>query len=238
MTHLRKTAVITGGTKGIGKALVYKFIDEGFEIITCSRSTDNLASLEKEVLDKYPGAKIFSYSADLSTKEGCQKFVENALEVDTNIDVLINNTGVFIPGPVLSEPEGNLELMINTNLYSAYYVTRGLAPKMADFGSGHIFNLCSIASIKAYDNGGSYGISKFAMLGFSKSIREELKDKGIRVTAVMPGATLTPSWEGVDLPEERFIPAEDVAKSIFDVYALSDRTVVEELIMRPQLGDL
>jgi short-subunit dehydrogenase len=104
--------------------------------------------------------------------------------------------------------------------------------------SGHIFNMCSIASFMAYPNGGSYAISKFALLGFSKCLREELKTFGIRVTAVMPGATKTASWEGVEIPEDRFIKVEDVADSVFAAYALSDRSVIEELIIRPQLGDL
>ena len=103
---------------------------------------------------------------------------------------------------------------------------------------GHIFNLCSIASIKAYPNGGSYAISKFALLGFSKCLREELKPLGIRVTAVMPGATYTSSWDGVDLPEKRFIPVEDIAETIFSAYKLSGRSVVEEILIRPQLGDI
>ena len=103
---------------------------------------------------------------------------------------------------------------------------------------GHIFNICSTASITAYTNGGSYCISKFAMYGMSKVLREELKADQIRVTSVMPGATFTASWEGVDLPEDRFMKPEDVAEMIFTTYQLSDRTVVEDLVIRPQLGDL
>jgi hypothetical protein len=98
--------------------------------------------------------------------------------------------------------------------------------------------MCSIASFTAYKNGGSYAITKFALLGFSKSLREELKESGIRVTAVMPGATLTSSWEGVELPEERFMKPEDVAEVIFNAYFISERSVVEEIIIRPQLGDI
>jgi hypothetical protein len=90
----------------------------------------------------------------------------------------------------------------------------------------------------AYSNGGSYAISKFALLGFSKCLRSELKGHGIRVTAVMPGATLTESWRGTDLNEDRFMKAEDVAETIYSAYTLSDRSVVEEIILRPQLGDL
>ena len=90
----------------------------------------------------------------------------------------------------------------------------------------------------AYPQGGSYAISKFAMLGFSKCLREELKPHNIKVTAIMPGATLTDSWKGVELPEERFIPAEDIASIIYNTTLLSDRTVVEDIVIRPQLGDL
>jgi short-subunit dehydrogenase len=103
---------------------------------------------------------------------------------------------------------------------------------------GHIFNMCSVASIRAYSNGGSYAISKFALLGFSKCLREELKGKGIRVTAVMPGATRTASWDGVNLPDERFMKIEDVAESVYAAFSLSSRSVVEEIIIRPQLGDI
>ena len=132
----------------------------------------------------------------------------NALAVP---EVLVNNAGVFLPGMIETEVDGALEHMINTNLYSAYHLTRSLMPEMKRLKKGYIFNMCSIASIKAYANGGSYGISKFALYGMTKVLREELKEFNIKVTAVLPGATLTASWEGVDLPEERFIKVEDIA---------------------------
>jgi hypothetical protein len=160
------------------------------------------------------------------------------LDLNRPVDVLVNNAGKFIPGTTMEEAEGNLESMIETNVYSAYHVTRGLVAHMKAKAAGHIFNLCSIASIKAYPNGGSYAISKFALLGFSKVLREELKECGIRVTAVLPGATRTASWDGVDLPDTRFIKPEDVAEIIFNAYSISDRSVVEEVIIRPQLGDI
>lgn len=128
--------------------------------------------------------------------------------------------------------------MIHTNLYSAYDVTRGLVGGMIANGSGHIFNICSIASIKAYPTGGSYAISKHALYGFSRCLREELKDKGIRVTAVMPGATLTDSWAGAELPEDRFMKSEDVAELVYAAYSVSALSVVEDLVIRPQLGDI
>ena len=103
---------------------------------------------------------------------------------------------------------------------------------------GHIFTMCSTASIMAYPNGGSYCIAKFALYGMTKVLREELKEHGLRVTAILPGATLTASWEGADLPAERFIRPDDVAEAVFGAWSLSPQAVIEELLIRPQLGDI
>jgi short-subunit dehydrogenase len=233
-----KLIVVTGGTKGIGKAVIDKFASGGYHIVTCARHTRELEQLKKEIEGKYKNVRVWTYQADLSDKNESKKFSEYVLSLGEHLEVLVNNTGFFIPGEITTEPEGTLESMINTNLYSAYHVTRGLVSKMKDQKAGHIFNVCSIASFQAYDNGGSYAISKFAMLGFSKCLREELKKYNIRVTAVMPGATRTASWDGVDIPDERFMKPEDVADTIYAAYLLSGRSVVEEVIIRPLLGDI
>lgn len=229
--------VVTGGTKGIGRALVDRFTSEGYEVITCSRNLEDLNTLKAEVESK-PHSKLHIKAADLSKKSEVQSFSEYVLSVTANIDVLINNTGVFIPGAIQDEPEGNLELMMNTNLFSAYHLTRSLLPAMKAQKKGHIFSISSIAGITAYASGGSYSITKYAMQGFTKCLREEMKEHGIKVTAVLPGATYTASWEGVDLPESRFMKSEDVANAVWSAFEMSDRTVVEEIILRPQLGDI
>jgi len=151
---------------------------------------------------------------------------------------LVNNAGRFIPGSINNEEEGILEEMINTNLYSAYHLTRALLPSMLEKKRGHIFNICSVASLQAYNNGGSYSISKFALLGFSKNLREELKPTGIKVTTVLPGAAYTDSWSGSGVDPKRIMEADDVAKMIFASSQLSPQAVVEDIILRPQLGDL
>lgn len=229
--------VVTGGTKGIGRSILERFAAAGFDVCTCSRSDKDLEKAAKELTAKH-GVKVFYRAADMSRKEQVKEFVEFVKATGRQVDVLVNNSGHFIPGQVLDESEGTLESMIESNLYSAYHVTRGLAPKMREARSGHIFNIGSIASIKAYPNGGSYAISKFALRGFSMVLREELKDHGVRVTSVLAGATLTTSWAGTDLPDERFMSTEDIAEAIWSVYSLSPRSVVEEILVRPQLGDI
>ncbi|MDR6560336.1 MULTISPECIES: SDR family oxidoreductase [unclassified Arcicella] len=224
---MNKTIVVTGGTKGIGRAIVEKFAKEGFLVITCARSTEN----------DLPDNVLF-FQADLSKKAEVLAFANFVKSSTPHVDVLVNNTGYFLPGQIHNEEEGTLETMIETNLYSAYNLTRALVGDMITQKAGYIFNICSVASIVAYTNGGSYCISKFAMLGMSKVLREELKPYAIRVTSILPGATFTNSWAGVELPTERFIASDDIATVIWTAYSLPSTTVLEEIVMRPQLGDL
>ena len=235
---MRKLIVVTGGTKGIGRAIIEKFSSGDFDIATCSRNSDDLEGLKLTIEKSFPGKKVHVLKADLATIDEVKVFCDFVKETGQRVEVLVNNAGYFIPGEIITEPDGTLEQMIHAHVYSAYYTTRGLAAQMIANRRGHIFNMCSIASIKAYPNGGSYAIAKSALLGFSRCLREEMKEYGIRVTAVIPGATRTASWDGVDIPDERFMKAEDVADTVFATYALSDRSVVEEIIIRPQLGDL
>ncbi|WP_154852286.1 SDR family oxidoreductase [Cyclobacterium xiamenense] len=234
---MAKSILVTGGTKGIGKAIIHRFAREGFDVFSCSRNGSELNSLQQEMADLYPEVQVQVMQADLSQKQEVKAFAA-FVKKNTIPDVLINNTGIFIPGSLHEEPEGNFEKTMHTNLFSAYYLTRAFTDAFIDRKSGHIFSIGSIAGLTAYANGGSYAVSKWAMLGFTKCLRQELMPHGIRVTSVLPGATYTASWEGVDLPEDRFMKATDVAESVWAAYNLSPRSVVEEIVIRPQLGDI
>ena len=231
-------AIVTGATKGIGRAVALKLASEGFDIAICARNEATLHQFKSQLTQQFPDINVFTKTTDVSEKKAIQAFADFATERLGTVDVLVNNAGVFIPGKISEEKDGVLEKMIETNLYSAYNLTRAILPGMMKRKKGHIFNICSIASFMAYPNGGSYSISKFAMLGMSKVLREEMKEHNIRVTAIMPGATYTASWEGSGLPEERFMKAEDVAETIWSCYRLSERTDVEEIILRPISGDI
>ncbi|MCP4521244.1 MAG: SDR family oxidoreductase [Cytophagales bacterium] len=224
-----KLVIITGGTKGIGKALVDKFFEKGFHVVTCARNSEDLTSMKQDNLS--------TFQADLSKREEVDAFAKFVLSLGKTIQVLVNNTGVFLPGTVHEEEEGSLEQMINTNLYSAYHLTRALIPALVE-AKGDVFNMCSVASVTPYPNGGSYSISKYALYGMTKVLREEMKEKDVRVTAILPGATFTASWEGIEIPEERFMKASDVADAVWGAFQLSKQTCVEDLLIRPQLGDL
>ena len=235
---MENLAVITGGTKGIGRALTEKFALNGWSIVSCSRNEKDLIELKESIERRHKGVKVYYKTADLSVKRQVMDFTDYVKGLQRPVQVLINNAGVFIPGRIQDEPDGVMEMMMATNLYSAYYLVRGLIGDMLNRKSGHIFNICSTASITPYINGGSYCMSKYALYGMTGVLREELKTSGIRVTAVLPGATRTASWDGTDQPDERFIRPEDVADAVWNAFELSPRSVVEEILIRPQLGDL
>jgi len=235
-----KLIVVTGGSKGIGRAVVARFLRAGYAVATCARSAADLTALTTELRAEVPGAVLHTLPADLSQQADCARFAAFVLSLGLSVEVLVNNAGAFTPGRLQDEPADGSQLrqMLAVNLLSAYDVTLPLLPGLIGRGSGHIFTVCSTASITAYPNGGSYGIAKHALLGFTRNLREELKAVGVRVTAVLPGPVLTASWAGTDLPPERFVQADDVAEAVFSAFNMSPHAVVEELLIRPQLGDL
>ena len=228
--------IITGASKGIGKAIATIFAAGGHHLFLCSRNEVALYKAMEELQTRFPAVTIKAKAFDLSKQ--AKEFGNWILQQEIEVDVLVNNAGLFEPGSVYNEPEGLLESQVQTNLYSAYHLTRAVLPGMMKARSGHVFNICSIASLYAYKNGGAYSISKFAMAGFSKNLREEMKDFGIKVTAVYPGAVLTDSWGSYDNSSHRIMEADDVAKMIYAASQLSPGACVEEIVMRPQLGDL
>ena len=229
--------IITGASKGIGKAVAEIFAANGHNLFLCARGETALYKIMEELLTKYPSVTVKAKPFDLSKKEEAIAFGNWCLSFG-NPDILINNAGMFEPGSVHNEAEGVLESQIAINLYSAYNVTRTVLQKMIALRSGHIFNMCSIASLSAYDNGGAYSISKFALHGFSKNLREEMKLHGIKVTSVFPGAVMSDSWGGFDNSSKRIMEADDIAKMIYAASQLSMQACVEDIIIRPQLGDL
>lgn len=229
--------VITGASKGMGKALAVKFGRQENNIFICARNENELANTVKEIKEKNNGVVEY-FAADLSEKTSAGKFADWLSAQMVTPDILINNAGRFIPGSIYNEEEGTLEKMIAINLYSAYHVTRALLPAMMKKKAGHIFNMCSIASLKAYTNGGSYSISKYALMGFSKNLREELKPYNIKVTAVYPGAVYTSSWEGSSVEPSRIMEVNDIAEMIYAASLLSPQACVEDIVIRPQRGDL
>lgn len=230
-------AIVTGASKGIGQSIAAAFAAEGYQLLICSRSAANLQEAADTIRKLHPSALIKTMEADFSDMASVKTFGEWCLQQGTP-SVLVNNAGVYLPGNLSDEAAGNMERTMNINFFSAYHLTRQLLPAMKAAGSGHIFNISSIAGLAAYEGGGSYSVSKFALAGFSKNLRHELKSSGIKVTTVFPGAVMTDSWKGFDNSSNRIMETADIAAMVLAASRLSPQATVEEIIIRPQLGDL
>ncbi len=229
--------IITGANRGIGKAIAVAFAEKGHELVLCARNIGLLEQVKAEIGQNTGNKKIHVFSVDLCDKDAVKQFASDCLRIG-HPDILVNNAGVYLPGNCIDEPEGAMEYMMNINFFSAYQLSRNLIPAMKSKGAGHIFNICSVASLKPYDGGGCYSVSKFALNGLNQNLRHELRPYGIKVTGVFPGAVMTDSWSGFDNSNGRIMEAADIASMIYASSILSPQAVVEDIIIRPQLGDL
>lgn len=237
--------VITGASKGLGKAIAAVFAEDnqGNTFFLCARTKEELEKTGRELQGRFPSTNIYTKTCDVSDKKELNAFAAWIMTHTNKVDILVNNAGIYLPGSTHGEDDGALESLMEVNVYSAYHLTRLLLPAMmkanpSTGSGGHIFNICSIASLNAYPNGGAYSISKFALYGFSKNLREEMKPLGIKVTHVLPGAAYTDSWSGSGIDPKRIMEAADIARMVYAAARLSPQACVEEIILRPQLGDL
>ncbi|MCY4171950.1 MAG: SDR family NAD(P)-dependent oxidoreductase [Bacteroidetes bacterium] len=225
--------IITGASSGIGVSLAEAFFNDGsHEIILIGRSEVRLNSVANST-DSYP---LICDLTDAHQVASAAKLITERFQSPP--DVLINNAGHFVTKPFMTTTADVFREQFDSNLMSSFLITKELVPSMIRAKSGHVFFMGSVASIKGYPGATAYTAAKHGLIGFARSLRSETLNSGVRVTTILPGATLTPSWDGTTLPEERFMPPEDIAQSVIDCWKLSTRTVVEELLIRPVKGDL
>ena len=228
--------VITGASQGIGAATARACARlAGAEIFLVARNESNLGAVASDCRES--GARAHVVVCDVTDEAAVTSAAAEVLAGGAP-DLLVNNAGRFEPGHSAEISLALFRRQLDVNVTSAFLVTRALLPAMIAAGGGMIVFLGSVASLKAYPGGAAYCTAKHALLGYARSVREDTRESGVRVTTLLPGAAWTPSWEGAGIPPERMMPAEDVAKAIVDCWQMSDRTVVEELLLRPQLGDV
>lgn len=233
----RANIVITGASRGIGAAIARAFAAQhpGCILWLLARSKEQLRSVADACAMAGADARVLV--CDVTESIEVDRAAEAILKEGTPT-CLINNAGAYQPGSLDNTDVASLAHQIDVNVLSAFRMSKAFLPAMASRGSGLVVMMASIASVKGYPGGLSYCVAKHALLGLGRVLREEMKDSGVAVTNILPGATFTPSWEGVDVPEERFMPAEDIARAVVSIHQMSPRTVVEEIVLRPMLGDL
>jgi short-subunit dehydrogenase len=230
--------VITGASQGIGAAIAAAFAAEvtGVRLALVARDAANLAAVASACTKL--GAQAGVFPCDV-TDEAAVTALEAAVRKRFGAaDVLVNNAGKYLSGPLLATTAADFDRTLAANLRSLFLVTRAFAPAMVRRRRGDIFNMGSVAGLVAHPGAAAYTAAKFGVAGLSQALRAELRDKGVRVCTVHPGPTVSPSWRGSGVRPGRLMPADDVATAFLALYRMTRRTVVEEIVLRPQLGDL
>lgn len=228
--------VVTGASQGIGAAIAQRFASgmPGARLALVARNPANL----ERTATACSGAQTACFAADLADPAQVESMAAGVLQHYGRVDVLINNAGYWRGGPSQTLSVADFTAVVQADLVSVFAVTRAFLPGMIAQRSGDIFNMSSTAGLQGFAGNAAYCAAKFGVTGLSKVLRAELREHGIRVCCVHPGPTLSPSWDGTGVPPERLMPAEDIAAAFFDIYRLSRNTVVEEIVLRPQLGDI
>jgi len=235
---MKPVVLVTGASQGIGAAIARIFAREvkGVRLALVARNVRRLQATAQACARI--GAKAEVFACDVSNEASVALMAAAVRDTLGAPEVLINNAGAFAMASFAETTVAQFDEMIAVNLRSAFLVTRAFLPAMLKRKSGDIFFMSSIAGLGAYPNATGYCAAKFGVTGLAQVLRAETKDRGVRVCCVHPGATWSPSWEKSGVQPERIMPAEDIARAILDVYRLGRRTVVEEIVLRPQLGDV
>lgn len=230
--------VITGASQGIGEAIALSFATElqGVRLALVARNEKKLTAVAAAC--RKIGAEAAGFRCDVSDEASVAELRTAVTQRFGGVDVLINNAGKFFGASFLETTLADFDAQVAANLRSVFLVSKAFVPDMIKRGCGDVFNMSSIAGQQAYPNGTAYCAAKYGVTGLSAVMRAELKDKGVRVCCIHPGATWTPSWSASGVKAERLMPAKDIAQAVLSIYRLSRSTVVETMVLRPQWGDL
>lgn len=230
---LNKAALITGASKGIGKAIALALAVEGYDLALCARNMEGLEDVEREIQRKNPSVRVFLKSCDFSSQNQLEELADWVEEQFPVLDVLVNNVGYYHRKSLLDEAPDVLSESMQINLNTAHYLSVHFGRIMRGAKKGHIVSISSIASRDPVKEAGSYTITKFAMAGLTQVLREELRDSGVKVTEIIPSSTLTSSWEGTGISADKFIWPEDIAKTIVLCLSMSKGANIDEVVIKP-----
>lgn len=233
-----ENAIVTGATKGMGRSIAIAFAKEGINVAICSRNQEDLAGFKSELLQINPAIQVFTMVADGSNKNQLLDFAAAAESGLGAINIIVNNLGMYTFAGILDDTEDAFDKMINTNLMPAYQLYRFFGKKMLAAKHGHIFNICSVAALNPLAEAGTYSVTKAALLALNKVMRLDMQAHNVKVTAIIPGSTLTDSWKGMAVDKDTMVSPDDIASAIVNIYKMSPGANVDEMIIKPTPGQL
>lgn len=228
-----KSALVTGASKGIGKAIALALAVDGYDVAICARNMEGLEALEQEIQKKNPRVRVSLKTCDFSSQKQLEELAKWAEKEFPDLDVLVNNVGYYHRKSLLNEAPNVFGESMQINLNTAHYLSVQFGRIMRDAKKGHIFSISSIASRHPVKEAGSYTVTKFALAGLTQVLREELRDSGVKVTEIIPSSTLTSSWEGTGVSPDKFVWPEDIAKAILLCLSISKGANIDEILIQP-----
>jgi len=226
-----KVALITGGSRGIGRAIAIKLASIGSAVAICGRDETKLAATEREILAL--GVRAIALRADVTKQNDVTKLVETVESTLAPISILVNNAGIGLFGPVHEKTEADWDQLMNTNVKSVFLVSRALIPGMIERGGGDIINISSLAGKSVFAGGGAYCASKWAVQGLSGCMAEELREHGIRVSTICPGSVATQFAGRGPKDSTKVLKPEDVAHAVAMIAMQGPQSFVSEVHVRP-----
>jgi NADP-dependent 3-hydroxy acid dehydrogenase YdfG len=237
-----QVVAVTGASSGIGEATARACARAGAAVAIAARRTDRLKALAKSI--EADGGRALAVTADVGEEEQAGEFVRRAHAELGRLDVLVNNAGVMLLGPIENAPTEEWRRMIQANVFGVLYCTHASLPLMREQGSGHIVNVSSVAGRVARLGSGVYNLTKFGVGAFSESLRQEAVPLGVRVTLIEPGAVATelPMHNRPEVLEQmakRFagvtpLTADDIGEAILYAIGQPENVAVNEILVRPR----
>ncbi len=225
-----QVAIVTGASKGIGKAIARRLAGEGMQVVLSSRTKGTLEAAAGEILKS--GGRAVPVVADVSSEEQVNGLVKTTVQKFGRVDVLVNNAGFGIFKSVVEMSVEDFDSMWRVNMRGVFLMTKAVLPHMIAAKSGDIVNICSLAGKNAFKGGTGYGATKWALRGFASSLMLEVRENNIRVMSVFPGSVDTDFSVGGKKGEHIPQP-EDVADSVLFALAAPRRSMFSEIDLRP-----
>ncbi|MCU0517601.1 MAG: SDR family oxidoreductase [Oscillatoria sp. Prado101] len=236
----KRRALIAGASSVIGKATALAFAKAGIDVALVSRCQKKLEAVAEAA--RLCGVKAGVYPLDLANISSVRERIAAIAAEENPIDILVNSAGMGYTGTLMDTPLADYERLIDLNLTSVFQCVQGVLPAMRARRSGLIVNVASIAGKQTFPNWGAYAVSKFGVMALSKTLAEEERPHGIRVTAICPGAVNTPLCDaetvGGDFNRSSMLTPEIVAQSILHIALLPETAALEELTLMPSAGTL